>query len=72
MPPSTASQIRCIRLNLDERPAVGRHGQITEDQDSVTGKPFAFTLKKNETEVFDIWASTERCWYPWVWNSIWW
>jgi hypothetical protein len=58
--------IRYIRLNLDERPAVGRHGQMTDDQGFVTGKPFAFTLKRNETEIFDVWASTERCWCRWV------
>jgi hypothetical protein len=58
--------IRYIRLNLDERPPIGRHGQITEEQRFITGKPLALTLKKNETEVFDIWASTERCFCRWV------
>jgi hypothetical protein len=32
----------------------------------VRRKPFGFTLKKNETEVFEIWAVTAKCYCRWV------
>jgi hypothetical protein len=61
-----AAELRFIQLDLDRNPVVGIHAELTDTMQVIRRKPVAFTLKKNETEVFDIWASTERCYCKWV------
>jgi hypothetical protein len=61
-----AADIHFIHLDLDKQPAVGVHAELTDTMQVVARKPFGFTLKKNETEVFDIWAVTEKCYCKWV------
>lgn len=58
--------IRFIYLDLDKSPAVGVHGEFSDTRGLVRRKPFGFTLKKNETEVFEIWAVTAKCYCRWV------
>jgi hypothetical protein len=59
-------QIRFIRLDLDRRPAVGVHAELDDNNEIKQRKPFGFTLKKGETEIFDIWASTGHCYCKWL------
>jgi hypothetical protein len=61
-----AADIHFIYLDLDKRPALGVHADLNDSMQVVRRKPFGFTLKKNETEVFDIWAVTEDCHCKWV------
>jgi hypothetical protein len=61
-----AAEIRFIQLDLDRKPAVGVHAELTDTMRVVRRRPVAFTLKKNETEIFDIWAITSKCYCSWV------
>jgi hypothetical protein len=65
-PSAGGAEIRFVRLDLDKSPAAGVYAELTEDMSMVRRKPVAFTLKKNETEVFDVWASTTQCYCKWV------
>jgi hypothetical protein len=58
--------IRFVYLDLDKSPAVGVHGEFSDTKGLVHRKPFGFTLKRNETEVFEIWATTRTCYCKWV------
>jgi hypothetical protein len=60
------ADIHFIHLDLDKRPALGVHAELDDTMQVVARKPFGFTLKRNETEVFDIWAITEKCYCKWV------
>lgn len=61
-----AADIHFIYLDLDKRPALGVHADLNDSMQVVRRKSFGFTLKKNETEVFDIWAVTKDCHCKWV------
>jgi hypothetical protein len=65
-PSAGAAEVRFVQLDLDKRPAVGVYAELTENMSVVRRKPVAFTLKENETEVFDIWASTKHCYCKWI------
>jgi hypothetical protein len=58
--------IRFIYLDLDKSPPVGVHGEFSDTRGMLRRKPFGFTLRKNETEVFEIWAVTKKCYCRWV------
>jgi hypothetical protein len=59
-PTAGAAEIRAVRIDLDEPDPTGL---VIEGDDEGA---VAFTVAENETEVFDITASTERCYCRWV------
>jgi hypothetical protein len=65
-PSAGAAEPHFVSIDLDKRPPTGVFAELTETMRVVRRKPVAFTLKKNETEVFDIWAFTKQCYCKWV------
>ena len=58
-PSAGEAQIRSIDIDLDKASPEGEYKTPSGT------KPFGFTIKKNETEIFDIQAFTKRCYCKW-------
>jgi hypothetical protein len=65
-PTQGALRPRSVCINLDEPNPIGRVVRYSEFHKSCEGRPVSFTVAANETEVFDVSATTEACYCKWV------
>lgn len=67
-PSQAGLKVRAVALDLDEPTPTGQvvkygTGEVVEKG---KGRPVAFTVSEDETEVFDISATTEECYCRWI------
>jgi hypothetical protein len=67
-PSQAGLKVRSVALDLDEPNPTGQvveygTGEVVEKG---KGRPVAFTVSEDETEVFDISATTEECYCEWI------
>jgi hypothetical protein len=68
--PQAEAKIRYVRIDLDDPDPTGRVIEGVPLDRQLEERPVAFTVAENETEVFDITASTDRCYCRWILELI--
>jgi hypothetical protein len=69
-PAQGALRPRPVCINLDQPNPIGQVVQYSEFHKSCEGRPVSFTVAANESEVFDISATTSSCHCKWVLEII--
>jgi hypothetical protein len=65
-PTQAGVKIRTVALDLDEPNPTGQVVEYAAGEGFEKGKEVAFTVSEDETEVFDITATTEQCYCKWI------